>query len=447
MKTQNTFVIGLGVTGLSVARFLKTKNVDFTLLDSRDNPPEGDEFKKNYPNVPVHCGEFELTQFENARLIILSPGVDPNQSVLTQLRERGVELIGDIELFARYNTTPVLAITGTNGKSTVTAWLSACLERAGFKVGMGGNIGPPALDLLSQSDLDCMVLELSSFQLEMTTSLKSLAATVLNVTDDHLDRHHTLEKYASLKRRIYQGTHCAIYNVQDQLTTPDVSVPETFKFSSQLGDTADFYMRETQGKRYLCHGDQAIDIATLALPGMFNVENAMAVWGLANAMKVPFDIIQTSLQHFDGLPHRCVLVKKIHGVLWFNDSKATNTGAVLAAINGFAPEYSKRIILIAGGQGKGADFTTLHASCAQHVKTCYVYGEDKALIVNAIETACEVQQCDDLNHAIHTVYAHAKPGECVLFSPACASFDMFDNFVHRGEIFTQLVHALPEQEQ
>lgn len=438
---QNCLVIGLGQTGLSCARFLREQGMNVAVMDSRETPPALEALQQCYPDVVVRTGGFDSSWLTSADLVVLSPGVDPRTECIATAREQGVEIIGDIELFARFAKAPIVAITGSNGKSTVTTLVSQMAETAGKQVKTGGNIGTPALDLLDGAIPDFYVLELSSFQLETVRSLNALAATVLNVSPDHLDRYDSLTAYREAKQRIFNGDGVRIINLDDaQVAAMRNDASQQLTFS--LTDTqADFHLIQEDGKQWIAqHQEKLLQTDQLAITGQHNYANALAALALASVMALPMPAMLTALSQFKGLPHRCRLVRLHQGVRWLNDSKATNVGATIAAIQGLAPRGP--IILIAGGQAKDQDFTPLTAVLGESVKAVVLIGEDASAIAACVPATVRCQHADSLQHAVAIAAGEAEAGDAVLMSPACASFDMFKGFADRGEQFEQLVRGL-----
>lgn len=438
---QNCLVIGLGQTGLSCARFLREQGMNVAVMDSREAPPALEALQQCYPDVVVRTGGFDSSWLASADLVVLSPGVDPRTECIATAREQGVEIIGDIELFARFAKAPIVAITGSNGKSTVTTLVSQMAETAGKQVKTGGNIGTPALDLLDGEIPDFYVLELSSFQLETVRSLNALAATVLNVSPDHLDRYDSLTAYREAKQRIFNGDGVRIINLDDAqvaVMRDDASQQLTFSLTDSQ---ADFHLIQEAGEQWIAQRhEKLLQTDQLAITGAHNYANALAALALASVMALPMPAMLTALSQFKGLPHRCRLVRLHQGVRWLNDSKATNVGATMAAIQGLAARGP--IILIAGGQAKGQDFTPLTAVLSEAVKAVVLIGEDASAIAACVPASVIFQDADSLQHAVAIAADEAEAGDAVLMSPACASFDMFKGFADRGEQFEQLVRGL-----
>lgn len=432
--SRRVLVLGLGKTGLSVVRHLHSKGMEVTVADSRDLPPNFAEVRNKFSAVEVITGRIPYERFGEFDQVITSPGISGD--VPGNLPAEFV--IGDIELFAGQVRKPVIAITGSNGKSTVTMLVTEMLSAAGCTVLTGGNIGTPALDLLEQEEPDFYVLELSSFQLEDTYSLKPVSATVLNISEDHMDRYRSLSEYADTKSRIFSHAHAAVINRQDPAAAGLASGRECWSFGLDAPHSGrDFGVVTKHGKRYFACGDELLaECDRLVLPGDQNVANVLAAMALVQSagINVGPEAIDTAM-NYPGLPHRCEVVSAAEDVTWINDSKGTNVGATVAAINGFR----SRLILIAGGQGKGADFSPLGEVIADRVAHTVLFGEDAESIRQSMDQSSDSTTVDTLQEAVNTAARLASPGTVVLFSPACASFDMFESFEHRGDVFRSLV--------
>lgn len=435
-------VVGLGKTGASCARFLSQHGFTVAVTDNRESPPHAIDLMQQHPNVHQSLGKFDKELIRQANSLVMSPGISLQDPELIDSIEQGIDLFGDIELFARYAQAPIVAITGTNGKSTVTALIAEMAQAANVKVYIGGNYGIPALDLLNLPTPQYYVLELSSFQLELTHTLKSAVATILNLSPDHLDRHPDYADYIAAKQRIYNGAQQAIVNRDDDLTYPTFSLPQRY-FSLGPPSADSFGLREKMDQIYLSWGQQdLLPIDALKIKGLQNCANALAALAIGQTMGLPFDAMLDALKNFPGLPHRCQWIRELNGINWYNDSKATNVGACIAALKGLGDHLKGKVVLIAGGQGKNADFNGLSQVVKQYARRVVVFGEDASQLKNALTHNAPIGQAQDLTHALHLAKGYAQPGDIVLFSPACASFDMFDNYVHRGECFIHEVRAL-----
>lgn len=434
-----TLIVGLGTTGMSCVRHLAAGASHIAVVDSREAPPALNALRAEYPQISPALGTFEPALFRNARQIVLSPGVSPADPVIQRARELGVPVIGDIELFARVVNAPVAAITGSNGKSTVTSLLGEMIRCAGKRVRVGGNLGPPALSLLQGDAPDLYLLELSSFQLETTHSLQPVVSAVLNISHDHMDRHESFDAYVAAKKRIFAGGGAMVLNLDDALVA---AMAETGRrrigFTLSAPGDGDFGLREVDGATWIARGTEPLlPTSGLPLAGRHNVANALAALAMAEALNIPDPARRQGISRFRGLPHRCELVADKNTVRWYDDSKGTNVGATVAAIHGLGKEY--RLVLIAGGDGKGADFTPLRDPVKQHVREVVLFGRDAPIIGRALAETAPVRFARDLETAVETAAAAARSGDAVLFSPACASFDMFADYVERGQAFCRAV--------
>ncbi len=439
-----TLIVGLGLTGLSCARYLQAHNVPVVIIDSRRHPPGLAMLREQMFGVSVVTGGFDPRVFASAERVVVSPGISIQEPQIRAARERGVEVVGDIELFAREVKAPVAAITGSNGKSTVTTLLGEMARRAGSEVAVGGNIGLPVLDLLSER-VELYLLELSSFQLETTQSLKPRVAAVLNLSADHLDRYDGIEAYAEAKRAIYNGAQIRLFNLDDPRVMAMRGQPQAndLFFTLQGTDSPHLFgVNEQGGEPWLCRGRQALlPVSALQLPGRHNRANALAALALGVALELPMPAMLETLRDFSGLPHRTQFIAEHAGVRWYNDSKATNVGACVAALEGMADDVGC-IVLIAGGESKDADFSELAAVVERTVRAVVLIGRDAALIEDALAGVVPVARAADMDAAVARADELARPGDAVLLSPACASFDMFQNFGQRGVAFSDAVRRL-----
>lgn len=441
-QIQSCLIIGLGQTGLSCARFLVQQGYAVAVMDTREQPPKLSILQTELPEVLVNTGGLNSDWIQQSDTVVLSPGVDPRMAEIKAARAAGIEVIGDVELFARYANAPVIAITGSNGKSTVTTMLAEMAVSGGKQVQVGGNLGTPALELITQPAPDFYILELSSFQLETVESLNAYAAVVLNISPDHLDRYDTIQAYQNTKAKIYSGSGVMVINRDDPLVN-SWSIPERQQIGFTLGqaDNNDFGLIDKVGQTWLAQGQHALlAIDDLQIVGKHNVANSLAALALGSAMQLPMPAMLTAIQSYRGLPHRCYLVAEQQGVRWLDDSKATNVGACLAAIEGLAG--CGNIILIAGGIGKDQDFSALTPALNDHVRAIILIGQDAQLIADVIPDGVQQINADDMADAVHKAQQIAQQGENVLLSPACASFDMFSSYAQRGEAFAQAVQGL-----
>lgn len=435
-----TLVVGLGKTGLSVVRYLRSLGEAVIVVDSRDIPPGLSKLKEDYADVDCFTGEFNVSLFTNARRIIVSPGVALSEPALVEAKNNHIEIIGDIDLFAHEVTAPVVGITGSNGKSTVTTLLALMAKQSGINVVASGNIGLPVLDSLDE-DADLYVLELSSFQLESLQYLPMKAAVVLNISADHLDRYTSLASYAASKQVIYQSANHLVVNKDDALASKvGTSVGEKISFTLSNPRDNEFGLVENeQGVSSLYYGEQfLIETNQIGLKGLHNVQNALAALALGCSIDLSMANMLSALKEFKGLSHRTQFVASINGVDWINDSKATNVGAAIAAIKGLPGKH----VLIAGGEAKEADFSDLTNVIAEHCRAVVLMGKDAKKISEIITDDIPVVFVDDMVSAVHAAEELTRIGDNVLLAPACASFDMFDNFEHRGDAFVAAVSDL-----
>lgn len=440
MKTVG--IIGLGATGLSVARYLHALNQSFVIMDSRENPPERATLNTEMPEIDCRFGPFDpefMSQFDE---LILSPGVMRREPAVAACIAKGMSVVGDIELFARVAKAPIIGITGTNGKSTVTALTADLIRASGFRVEMGGNIGEPALNLLKQPVPDFYVLELSSYQLESCPSLKMVAGALLNITPDHLNSYPTYLDYQKAKWKIFEYSERLIANQDDPLTWPKQPMPTTF-FTLKAPGAGEFGIITSNKAKYLSFGSEKL-LPTTELPlfGQHNWANILAAMGLAHAIQCDVFAICEAVKAFQGLEHRCQTVRRLQDVTWINDSKGTNVGASIAALTGIGGDMLGKIVLIAGGQGKDADFTDLYEPVKEYVRCLVLFGEDAHKIEAALTGAVPITRTTNMQQAVACANECAKPGDVVLLSPACASFDQYKNFMERGDDFKRWVEAL-----
>jgi len=430
-------VIGLGLSGLAAAVFLSKQGLDVDVYDSSNKPVLGRQLKQQLPDVEIHCGSLAVEHWTDDSLLVVSPGVPLSHPDLVPLLATGVRPVGDVELFAQCVQSPVIAITGSNGKSTVTALVGEILQHAGRRVAVGGNIGVPVLELLDDDKNDIYVLELSSFQLETTWSLKPSIAVVLNVAADHMDRYPGMDDYIATKIKVYQGSDKVLINLDEASLLQGLQRQQNDKeqifFSSTVPvKEQDYGLTDINGAVYLCRGDEPLIAADeIHLTGQHNLLNVLAAWALTSSVGVADCLIKEAVTEFKGLPHRMELLYRINGVDWINDSKGTNVGASVAALHGLhAP-----VILIAGGIAKDADFTPLREAVEQHVKAIILIGRDAGRIQDAVSEAVFTSMAADMSDAVAQAAVLAEAGDVVLLSPACASFDMYQNFEQRGDDF------------
>ncbi|MCG8084109.1 MAG: UDP-N-acetylmuramoyl-L-alanine--D-glutamate ligase [Candidatus Thiodiazotropha taylori] len=438
-----TLIVGLGKTGLSCARYLAAQGVSLAMTDSRENPPGLESLRQELPDMALFLGGFQEEVFEAASRLVVSPGVALDQPLIQAAMQRGVEVLGDVELFARVAKAPVIAITGSNGKSTVTTLLGEMARMAGVKVAVGGNLGEPALDLLDD-EVDLYILELSSFQLESTWSLKPRASVVLNVSADHMDRYRDLQDYADTKAKVYHQAEVAVVNRDDPMVAAMVDeASESLGFTLQAPQASDFGLHEQDGVNWLSEGHAPlIPVSELRIPGRHNQANALAALALGSAAGFPQNDMLAALRSYTGLPHRTQWVADKAGLRWYNDSKGTNVGATISALNGLHSDQGEsRTVLIAGGECKDADFSELVDVAVKTTRGVVLIGRDAPVIRSVLEGRVELVDAQSMDEAVASAYRLAQPGDRVVLSPACASFDMFSNFEQRGEAFIAAVEA------
>ena len=454
---RKVVVVGLGDTGLSMTRWLARHGAHVRVADSRATPPHAAALARDLPQVELSTGRFSRDIFAAADAIAISPGVDPRQTVIADEIARGVPVVGDVEIFARAigaersggGAGPrVVAITGSNGKSTVTAMTGEIARACGRHTIVAGNIGLPVLDALTEIEEtgaipEIYVLELSSFQLESTSSLDADAATVLNVTEDHLDRYDSMAEYAAAKARIFEGSGVQVVN---RLDARSMSMVRPGRRVTTFGLDAPPSAHDwgVSAGATLVRGEQPLMRANeLAVSGLHNAANALAALALGDALSMPVDAMLDGLRRFGGLPHRLEKVATVRGVTFYDDSKGTNVGATVAALNGM----SDPVVLIAGGDGKGQDFRPLGPAVAARARVVVLFGRDAPQIKAALAASgAELKSAGTLDEAVDLAYRASRRGDAVLLSPACASYDMFRSYVHRAEVFVAAVHALATRE-
>jgi UDP-N-acetylmuramoylalanine--D-glutamate ligase len=439
---QQNVVIGLGKTGYSVVAFFAKKGMPVVAMDTREEPPFAQNIRDEFPNVKLILGGLNEKVLCSASQIILSPGLPLSTHEIQTAVKSGVKVVGDIQIFADYAKAPVIAITGSNAKSTVTTLVGEMAKEANVRVAVGGNLGTPALDLI-EDDVELYVMELSSFQLETTPSLMAQVATVLNVSPDHLDRYENYLGYHQAKHKIFNGCQAVVVNRDDPLSAPMIKagIPHV-SFGLSKPDLNQFGILDKNSKQYLAKFNELLlDVSELKIKGSHNRSNALSALALGEAVGLDMKAMLEALRNFTGLNHRCQWVGKFDGVDYFNDSKGTNVGASIAAMEGLGPDTKGEVVLMAGGVGKGADFSLLKPAVKKYVKTLVLYGEDRELLANTLEGDASVKIADSFDDAFRLAKQNAESGDAILLSPACASFDMFKSFEHRGEMFKKLVDA------
>ena len=429
----NYLVLGLGVSGYSVARYLLAHGYRCRLQDRRDIPPFLNQLKAEFAQVDFSSQAIGAELIEWADTLVVSPGISIHEAAIEQAADLGKSVIGDIELFAQLATNPVIAITGSNGKSTVTTLVGKMIAADGKEVGVGGNIGIAAMDLL-EHPVDYYLLELSSYQLETTRSLKPQVAALLNLSQDHLDRYSSYADYIQAKLRIYDNASLCVSNFDDEVTRHD---GRDVCFSLAPGASAEFRLLENNGLWLARNEDPWLSVAELRISGRHNWANCLAAMAIACSLGISRSAIVTALKDFAGIPHRSQWVAEIDAVEWINDSKATNVGAARASIEG----RSRPVILIAGGQSKDADLSIMTETLRQKVKLVLLMGVDADRMQQAWQQATRIERVDNMRQAVARAREEAVSGDCVLLAPACASFDMYQKFEARGDDFMRLVRG------
>jgi UDP-N-acetylmuramoylalanine--D-glutamate ligase len=438
-SSEAPLVVGLGSTGVSCVRYFLAHGMPCSVADSRAQPPGLDALKGLDPDLPVHLGALDPALLSSAARLVVSPGISLQEPAVAAAIAAGVPVCGDIDIFCEAATAPVVGITGSNGKSTVTALLGEMATACGRRVAVGGNIGTPALDLLDE-EVELYVLELSSFQLERAGMLGLAVATVLNLSADHMDRHGTMQAYHRAKHRIFMDCQGVVFNRDDPLSRPlQADSVSSWSFGLGVPDRLGYGLCERDGESWICREfEPVMRAAEVKLVGRHNLANALAALALGEMLGLPRPPMLQTLREFAGLPHRTQLVGEVHGVRFINDSKATNPGATLAALRGF----EAGVVLILGGQGKDADFSALCEEAGRRCRAVVLLGEDAPLLEAALPDTLARARVDSMAEAVNAADALAEPGDVVLLSPACASFDMFSGFAERGEMFSSCVRAL-----
>jgi UDP-N-acetylmuramoylalanine--D-glutamate ligase len=435
---SRALVLGLGRTGVSCARYLSRKGLVVRVADTRSEPPGAATLREQVPGAELRTGAFHAGLLDGVAQVVISPGLSLAEPIAAEAGRRGLPVVGDIELFAHEVQAPVAAITGTNGKSTVTSLLAHLANAAGRQAVAGGNLGEPALDLLERPAPQLYVLELSSFQLETTYTLQTAVATVLNVTPDHLDRYGSLDDYAAAKARIFDQCDVAVVNADDARVRAMPRPGQRVITFSLLDPTADYFLARDPEPELTCRGEALLPMSAIKLQGEHNAANALAALAMCEALELPRAPVLEALATFGGLAHRAQWVADIAGVRYVNDSKGTNVGATLAAVSGMAGP----LVLIAGGDGKNQDFDELRPVCRGKVRHAVLIGRDAPRLEAAFEGVCSTERATDMRAAVNAARAAARAGDTVLLSPACASLDMFRDYAHRGDEFAAAVRSL-----
>ncbi|WP_275401747.1 UDP-N-acetylmuramoyl-L-alanine--D-glutamate ligase [Salinicola corii] len=433
-------VVGVGISGRAIARFLDSRGERFMVADTRAAPPGLEAFRAAYPEVELYLGGLESLDLKAFSEIVVSPGIDLERAGLGAVRDR---VVGEISLFARHCEAPIVAITGSNAKSTVTTLVGEMARQAGRRVAVGGNLGAAALDLLiDHADAELFVLELSSFQLETLAGLGAICAAFLNLSADHLDRHGDMQGYRRAKARIFEGAAHAVVNADDSATWPEQESLSCERFTTHSPRDSEWGISSVAGEtdEWLYHGRQPLmPVGELRLAGRHNHANALAAMAIGHVVGISPGVMRGVLSRFSGLPHRGEIVAEHGGVRWINDSKGTNVGATLAAIAGVGETLTGKLVWLGGGVGKGADFTPLAEPLARYAREAIVFGQDAPQLAAALEPQVTTWRVDTLADAMRRAASIAEPGDCVLLSPACASLDQFPNYLARGEAFRALL--------
>lgn len=438
-KTSRVLIMGLGKTGLSIARFLSRLDIPFAITDTRERPPLLAELREDFPDAAVFLGGVDSAALSAASHLIVSPGLSLEMPEIRQAKRMGIPVFGDLDLFASAVNAPVIAITGANGKSTVTTLVGLMAEADGRKVRVGGNLGVPMLDLLDEQT-ELYVLELSSFQLERSRLFRADAATVLNISPDHMDRYPDIASYAAAKQRIYTGQGTMVLNREDPWVAAMQETGRITRWFGLGGDAVDYGVAFLEGEEWIITPSSGplLKSRELRLQGRHNLANALAAIALADAAGVSASAMIQALKQFSGLDHRMQWVAEIDQVVWINDSKATNVGACLAALQGL----DNKAVLIAGGDGKGADFSILREAVACKVRSAVLMGKDAPLLEQALKDVVQTVRVDNMKQAVKMARSLAQRGDTVLLAPACASLDQYRDFQERGRLFTDEVRSL-----
>lgn len=433
-NASKILVVGLGKTGLSVAYYLRQLGFSFAIVDSRKKPPNNDQLLAEMPDVAVFTGGFDTTVFAVATHLIVSPGVAMDEPHIIQAIAQGSCPLSDIDLFACAVSQPIVAITGSNGKSTVTTMVGAMIKMSGKNVAVGGNLGTPALDLIAE-EIEIYVLELSSFQLERTSQLNAAVATVLNISADHMDRYEGLDAYIEEKNKVYSGSGVKVVNLDcPYAVSRKNDGREMITFG--MRKKADYTVANAQ---LIFRGRALLPVSELLVTGVHNQVNALAALALGQSIGLSESVMCDALRRYKGLKHRVEWIASIKGVNWINDSKATNVGACIAALQGFD---NASVVLIAGGDAKGADMSDLTPVLREKVKMLLLVGKDGALIKQSIDDDISVLQVNTVKKAVKKAVTIAKSGDTVLLSPACASLDQFSSYQERGNVYAAEVMRL-----
>ncbi|PCI81875.1 MAG: UDP-N-acetylmuramoyl-L-alanine--D-glutamate ligase [SAR86 cluster bacterium] len=443
-----TVIVGLGDTGLSCVKYFAQAGEKVKVVDSRAEPPGLAALKELYPDVEYELGGFNIETFVTAKQLVVSPGLSIRSVEIEAAKKAGVAITGDIDIFSKQVAAPIIAVTGSNGKSTVVAMLAEILRKAGKNFGLGGNLDgdnfKPALDLIAEGEKDLYLLELSSFQLETTESLGATVATILNLSADHMDRYEGIDDYHRAKQRIFTGCKQVVINRDDKGSYPlEESDATVWDFGFGRAGANGLGLLEEGGDQYLAYQlEKIVSVNELKIFGQHNISNVLAAVALAMAIDIDMNAIKAAITKFSGLPHRCQWVANIDGVDFYNDSKGTNVGATVAAVEGLGEHIPGHIVLIAGGLAKGADFAALVPAMNKWGKAVVLIGQDAVEMASYFDAEIQTYFATDMSGAARIALQQSTAGDAVLLSPACASFDMFENFQHRGFAFIKSVETL-----
>jgi len=428
---QSASVIGLGVTGYSAVRYLRARGLSVSVLDSRNEPALANTLSAEFPEVDCYFGEFDSVNLENTGLIVASPGVSLKEPILRTAKANGALIVGDVELFLQENQRPV-------GKSTVTKLVGEMCSGAGLHPWVAGNIGQPVLDMLTdKGSYDVAVLELSSFQLETTLNVAADSAAILNISADHMDRYDSMGDYVLAKARILRGSKRVVLPRHDEQLKQITNISDALNFDlDEPSSKSEFGVKRQSNNRWLVQGEERlIKLQDIPLVGLHNVKNVLSAFALVDFLNLPLTNLVSTVKSFKGLAHRMQTVAEYDGVTWVNDSKATNIGATSTALT----NLEKNVVWIAGGEGKGADFTELKNAINTNVKQLVLIGRDAPEIASALDGALPIEMAKSMQDAVTKAASLATQGSIVLLSPACASFDMYQNFEKRGDDFVSCV--------
>lgn len=437
---QAATVVGLGATGFSVVRYLRARGIAVTVVDSNAAPALAPQLSKIYPEVIQKFGDLNVDQLTSAELIVASPGVALGEPEMRAAKQNGAVIVGDIELFLQENTKPVIAITGSNGKSTVTTLVGAMCRSGGKVALVAGNIGLPVLDALTdQVDYDVAILELSSFQLETTTQVPAHAAAILNISADHMDRYDSMGDYVLAKARILRGAQRAVMPRHDDQLKQITSTGKLLSFDlDEPANDSEYGLKRQSNYRWLMRGElRLMKLPEVPLVGLHNIKNVLSAFALVEFLSLPLECLVRAVKGFSGLAHRMQTVATKQGITFVNDSKATNIGATSTALRNLESD----VVWIAGGQGKGANFGELRDAISSNIKLLVLIGEDADKMEIALRGVLPIERANSMKEAVDLAAGRAADPSIVLLSPACASFDMFDNFEQRGDSFVQEVNS------